>query len=170
MGGSLSLTPLSEADRAELTVAASDKEIWVSHPAQDRYLAPVFDAYFDFLMNTGSSLLVRDDQSGEVIGVSAFYVDNNAPSRLCIGFTFLVRSHWGGKTNFALKKLMLEHCFAMSSEVWFHIGPDNTRSQIATTRLGAVFTHEDEVDIGSGPQLWRCYCLTREAWAARSLV
>jgi len=59
---------------------------------------------------------------------------------------------------------MLGHIFKLKSEAWFHIAPSNIRSQMATKKLGAVFVHEDEVDLGSGMQAWQCYCITREAW------
>lgn len=163
----LLLRPLAEEDRTALTIAASDPAIWAGHPARDRYQESVFSNYFDALRDIGGCLLVLDQDNQEVIGCSAFYTDDNAPSRLSIGFTFLTCDHWGGSTNRAMKRLMLDHIYRGASEAWFHIAPENFRSQAATKKLGAVFTHEDKMDLGGGPQLWQCYCLTRETWTAK---
>lgn len=164
----LDLRPLQDGDRASLAHAASDPLIWAGHPASDRHEAAAFNPYFDMLLSSGSALVIREN-AGRVIGCSVLYTDTNAPSRLSIGFTFLVRDHWGGSTNRCVKRLMLGHIYETASEAWFHIAPTNIRSQTATTRLGAVFTHEDDIDLGGGTQRWRCYCLTEEAWSDAEL-
>jgi RimJ/RimL family protein N-acetyltransferase len=164
-GETLRLRPLRESDRAALRQAASDPLIWAGHPSSDRHESAVFNPYFDMLLGSGAALIALDPKD-RVIGCSVFYTDSIAPSRLSIGFTFLTRDHWGGASNRAMKRLMLEHIFATSSEAWFHIGPSNIRSQMATTRLGAVFTHTADIDLGGGVHNWYCYCLTAENWAA----
>lgn len=164
-GYGLTVAPLKETDRAALTEAASDPEIWAGHPARHRHEPAVFSPYFDMLLSSGAALVIRD-KSNRVIGCSAYYTDTNASSRISIGFTFLIRAHWGGKTNRIVKRLMLGHIFETAHEAWFHIAPDNFRSQAATKRLGAVFTHTAEIDLGGGAQRWRCYCLTAEGWEA----
>ncbi len=161
----LTLSPLSEDDRTGLTKAASDPLIWRGHPARNRYETEVFAPYFDMLLTSGSALSIRD-RADRIIGCTVYYTDTNAPSRLSIGFTFLVRDHWGGGTNRIVKRLTLRHLFMTASEAWFHIAPDNQRSQAATTRLGAVFTHEADIELAGGAARWRCYCLTRESWQA----
>lgn len=166
-GEALLLRPLVEEDRTALTEAANDPVIWAGHPARDRYQASIFSSYFDALRKTGGCLLAIDQNNEEVIGCSAFYTDLNAPSRLSIGFTFLTCDHWGGSTNRAMKSLMLSHIYRSASEAWFHIAPQNLRSQAATKKLGAVFMHEDKMDLGGGPQQWQCYGLTRETWNAK---
>lgn len=163
--GGLTLRPLQESDRYALATAASDPLIWAGHPAVNRHDRAVFNPYFDMLVTSGSALIIRDAE-GHVIGCTVYYTDANAPSRLSIGFTFLTRKQWGGDTNRIIKRLMLERIFATASEAWFHIAPTNRRSQIATTRLGAVFVHEADMDLGGGAQRWRCYCLTAENWNA----
>ena len=162
--GRFAIAPMEEADRDALATAAADPGIWAGHPATTRHLRPEFDRYFDVLRRGGGALTIREGRA--VIGCSAYYTDPDAPGRLSIGFTFLTRAHWGGRTNRAVKALMLGHLFARTREAWFHIAPVNLRSQTATTRLGAVFTHEATLDLGTGPARWRCYCLTAEAWAA----
>lgn len=164
-GNGLTVRPIQEGDRDALASAASDPQIWVGHPATNRHEFSVFNSYFDMLLSFGSALVIRDKGS-RVIGCTVYYTDTNAPSRLSVGFTFLVRDHWGGSTNRVVKRLMLGHIFEATSEAWFHIAPTNHRSQTATTRLGAVFTHEADIDLGGGSLRWRCYCLTTEKWDA----
>lgn len=161
----LTIRPLIERDRQELTQAASDPLIWQGHPVSDRYEERIFAPYFNMLLGANAALTIRDAE-GRVIGCTVYYTDTNAPSRLSVGFTFLVRTHWGGNTNRIVKRLTLRHAFAHTSEAWFHIAPDNLRSQTATTRLGAVFTHEADIDLAGGAARWRCYCLTQESWHA----
>lgn len=117
------------------------------------------------LLASGSALTVRDDDR-RIIGCTAYYTDTNAPSRLSIGFTFLTRDNWGGGTNRGLKRMTLGHIYNSASEAWFHIAPNNIRSQTATARLGAVYIHDNDIDLGGGTQPWKCYCLSAENWAA----
>lgn len=168
-GEGLCIRPMVEEDRAALTQAASDPMIWAGHPVRNRNEPAVFDPYFSMMLGTGSALVVRDS-AGRTIGCTVYYADTNAPSRLSIGFTFLVRDHWGGNTNRILKRLTLTHLFKTSSEAWFHIAPDNIRSKTATARLGAVFAHEAVIDLAGSAQPWACYCLTRENWATNEVA
>jgi hypothetical protein len=46
-----------------------------------------------------------------------------------IGWTFLVRRHWGGPHNGEMKRLLLDHAFRFVDRVIFLIGPDNRRSR-----------------------------------------
>ena len=164
-GFGLTMRPLQSNDRDALAQAANDPAIWAGHPATNRYQREVFDRYFDTLCAAGGTLIILDHDQ-RAIGCTAYYTDTNHPSRLSIGFTFLVRDHSGGATNRKVKTLSLGHLFKFASEAWFHIAPTNIRSQVATTRLGAVFLHEAQVDLGGGPQPWRCYCLSHENWTA----
>ena len=159
----LSLHPLQEADRPELLDAAGDPKIWAGHPAKDRWKPENFGEYFDFLLAAGGTLVARDG-NGAVIGLSRFYASTDAPHGIGIGFTFLVRAHWGGATNFEMKRLMVERVFATCSEVWFHIAPTNMRSQSATAKLGAEPVENAMLDLGTGTMDWSRMVLRPEAW------
>ncbi len=52
--------------------------------------------------------------------------------------TFLARSHWGGRYNGEMKRLMLRHAFRFVNSVVFLIGPQNLRSQKAIEKIGGV--------------------------------
>jgi RimJ/RimL family protein N-acetyltransferase len=163
-GETLTVRPLAAADRDGLHAAASDPRTWAGHPANDRWRRDVFDRHFDFLLDTCTTLAVADRASGRLIGCSRYYVPPDRPGSIAIGFTFLAPTHWGGSTNFELKRLMLGHAFAHFPEVWFHIDPSNRRSQVATTRLGAVHACDAELDLAGTPARWMCYRLDRDSW------
>lgn len=163
-GITLRMRGLRETDREALFRAARDPETWAGHPARDRYQRQVFDPYFDMLLSSGATLIVFDIASGEAIGCSRYYVGPDAPEDISIGFTFLNHRYWGGEVNFQMKMLMLDHAFGHFDRVWFHIAPDNIRSQKATLKLGAVFTGEDDLDLSGGVLRWRGYCLDRPTW------
>lgn len=166
--GALSLEPLVESDRAGLTEAASDPLIWAGHPSKGRWRSDVFAGYFGFLLKRGGALTIREQESGSIIGCSRYYPVPDAPDDVGIGFTFLIRRHWGGKTNLRLKTLMLDHAFRFVPRVWFHIGPENIRSQKATAKFGALPAASRSLDISGSAVLWACYVLDKNAWATHS--
>jgi RimJ/RimL family protein N-acetyltransferase len=86
--------------------------------------------------------LALDAKTRLVIGSSRYYELDEARSSVAIGYTFLARSHWGGKYNPALKSLMLNHAFQFVNSVIFHVGAENIRSQKAMEKLGAVKINE----------------------------
>ena len=167
-GPNLTLSPLHEDDYAGLFAAACDPLIWAGHPAKDRHLEEVFRPYFGSLLQSRSTVAIRDSKRGEIIGCSRYYVAPGVEDDISIGFTFLRRDHWGGTTNRELKTLMFDHAFQSFETVWLHIGPDNIRSQLATQKLGAEFSHEEMLDLGSGETNMYCYRLARSAWQAQS--
>ncbi len=140
-GPTLTLRPLQPDDFEELYQAASDPLVWAQHPQPLRYQRPVFEAYFNDALASRSALAVVDRQTGAVIGNSRYYDYNEAERELAIGFTFLARSHWGGATNAELKQLMLDYAFQWATTVWFHVGPENTRSRKALEKIGARYSH-----------------------------
>jgi RimJ/RimL family protein N-acetyltransferase len=131
------IRPLRAEDFAALAAAASDPLIWEQHP-DDRHDPHVFRAFFDEQRGSGGGLLVLDAQTGETIGTSRFAGYDAERSEVEIGWTFLVRSRWGGPTNAELKRLMLEHAFRFVEIVVFLVDPDNLRSRRAVEKLGAV--------------------------------
>ncbi len=165
-GAILTLRPLRQDDFEGLRNAASDAQTWAGHPARDRHLPEVFAPYFDSLLASGTCLVVVHRASDRIIGCSRYYTAPDMPGSIAIGFTFLHHDFWGGAVNFELKRLMLGHAFDTFDDVWFHIDPTNIRSQKATAKLGAVFVHDAELQLGPMMALWKCYRLTQDAWAA----
>ena len=166
-GASISIRPLVEADFDDLYSCASDKNIWSGHPSPDRYKLSEFKPYFSNAINSKASVAVTENSSDKIIGLSRYYFSDSEKQNISIGFTFLAREYWGGKTNYELKKIMLEHAFHHFDTVWFHIGPTNIRSQKATLKIGASFTHEETLLISGKAELWRCYNIDKQQWYSR---
>lgn len=164
-GTNIVVRPLKSDDLDGLYQSASDPLIWASHPCRNRHERAIFEPYFESLLTSRSAVVVVERQSGTIIGCSRYYVAPTKDLELSIGYTFLNRSHWGGGTNLELKRLMLDHIFATQSEAWFHIAPDNIRSQKATGKLGAVFVREEVLDLGVGDALCLTYRIRKSDWA-----
>jgi RimJ/RimL family protein N-acetyltransferase len=88
--------------------------------------------------------VVIDRKIQKIIGSSRYFGFEPRKREIEIGWTFLARSHWGGKYNGELKRLMLDHAFRFVDSVVFIIGPTNVRSQKAVEKIGAVLTERRE--------------------------
>ncbi|VVP92179.1 GNAT family N-acetyltransferase [Pseudomonas fluorescens] len=165
-GRTLKLKALAAGDFEALFSAASDPLIWAGHPASDRYERQVFEAYFAARLASGKALAVIDIASAQIVGMSSYYAPPDQPEGIAIGYTFLVRAKWGGEANGELKALMLEHAFKVFETVYFHIGPENFRSQKALQKIGAVHLYDAELKLGAAPALCKCYALAKAQWAA----
>ena len=130
--------PLLPSDWPALRAAAADPLIWVLHPEPTRWQPEVFAAYFESALASRGALLVEDPVSNEVIGCSRFIGHDLAARTVEIGYTFLIRSRWGGNSNRELKQLMLGHAFTLVDSVWFVVGEANWRSRRAMEKVGGV--------------------------------
>jgi N-acetyltransferase len=139
------MRPLREDDWDALFAAASDPLIWEVHPYNDRWQEPRFRSYFDEGMASGGALMVIDNESGAVIGNSRFANYEKDRNEIEIGWTFLVRSVWGGAYNREMKALMLTHAFQYFDSVRFNIGASNVRSRGAIEKIGAQLDGEYDV-------------------------
>ena len=137
IGDLVTLRPLRPDDLDELYAVASDPLIWEQHPESDRYKREVFEKFFLGAMESGGALTVLDIAGNKVIGSSRYFGHDEAKREIEIGWTFLARSHWGGRYNGEMKRLMLGHAFRFVDSVVFLIGPTNFRSQRAIKRIGA---------------------------------
>lgn len=135
-GELLTLRPLRAEDFPELYAVASDPLIWEQHPAKDRCEEAVFKEFFREGLESGGALIATDRKDGRVIGSSRFHGYDQERSEIEIGWTFLARSHWGGKYNHDMKQLMLRHAFQFVNSVVFLVHPQNLRSQRAMENIG----------------------------------
>mgnify|MGYP003700581649 CR=1 FL=1 len=138
VGELVELRPITESDWDALYAVASDPLIWEQHPAHDRHERDVFKRYFDDAIASGSAFVVIDRATSRIIGSTRYHGLDLEKSEIEIGWTFLARSHWGGRFNADMKRLLLDHVFQFVDTVVLLIGPDNTRSQRAAERIGAV--------------------------------
>lgn len=137
-GELVELRPLRADDYEELFAVASDPLIWAQHPVKTRCQPDGFRKFFDESLASGGALVVIDRQTQTIIGSSRYHGYDPEANEIEIGWTFLARSHWGGRYNGELKRLMLQHAFRFVNSVVFLVGPENIRSQRAVERIGAV--------------------------------
>jgi RimJ/RimL family protein N-acetyltransferase len=137
VGDVLELRPLRESDFDELYAAASDPLIWEQHP-DDRHRKDVFRRFFAEHLASGGALVAIDRRDERIVGTSRYHGYDEGRSEIEIGWTFLVRSLWGGAFNAEMKWLMLEHAFRFVDTVIFAIDPKNIRSQRSVEKIGAV--------------------------------
>jgi len=138
VGPRVIVRPIAASDWPEMFAAAADPEIWVLHPASDRYKESVFRTFFDNALASRSAFAFVDRQSGKIIGSSRYHAHNAALSEIEIGWTFLARAYWGGSYNLEVKRLMLAHAFTFVDTVLFWVGDTNWRSQRAMEKIGGV--------------------------------
>lgn len=158
------LLPLTENDFDVLFQVASDPLIWEQHPTRDRYKKEVFQLFFDGAVTSQTAFLIKDKISNSIIGSTRYYDFKPADSSIAIGYTFLARQYWGGQFNKAVKKLLLGYAFRFVDNVYFHIGAGNTRSQLATLKIGAHKMNEINFDHYGENVLHYEYLLRRQDW------
>jgi RimJ/RimL family protein N-acetyltransferase len=160
------LRPTTRDDYDEMFAAASDPLIWAGHPAKDRCTEPGFRKYFDGAVESGGALTIIAKATGAIVGCSRYHDYEPERSRVEIGYTFLVRSCWGGAVNGEVKRLMLAHAFRFVDTVQFAIAEDNIRSRRACEKIGAALSDARETRMtGGGPVPYCIYEIRRPAAA-----
>jgi N-acetyltransferase len=159
-GKLLELRPLRTEDFDALFAVASDPLVWEQHPAKDRYQEDHFRLFFREGLECGGTLIAIDTRDGRIIGSSRYHAYDGDRSEVEIGWTFLARSHWGGRYNGEMKQLMLRHAFRFVDRVVFLVGVENRRSQRAVETIGGV-------RVGSRPDAGGHDSIVYEITAAR---
>ncbi len=162
----LLLLPLFEEDFEALYAIASDPKIWEQHPNKNRWQREVFQNYFQGAIESKGALKIIDTTTGNIAGSTRIYDYNEQKSSVLIGYTFIATAYWGQGINPAVKNMLLDYLFQHVSEVIFHIGANNKRSQIAIGRLGAEKIGEQEVAYYGEPSLMNfIYSIKKEDWS-----
>ena len=162
-GETISLRPIHESDFNGLFDCASDEKLWEGHPSKNRYKETEFKKWFVSAIES-DAIVILYKLTNKIIGSSKFYVVDSDPDDISIGFTFIARQYWGGKTNYELKKLMLAYAFKYFNVVWFHIAPSNIRSQKATQKIGGVFSHEISANISGKKIPYMFFKIEKANW------
>jgi RimJ/RimL family protein N-acetyltransferase len=161
------LYPLQEKDFDDLYAVAADPKIWEQHPNKDRWKKEVFKIFFDGAIQSKGAFKIVDKSTGAIIGSTRMYDYNEQENSIFIGYTFYAVQYWGTGINHSVKAMMLDYIFQFVSKVYFHIGANNIRSQVAISRIGAEKTGEQEVTyFGEAPQLNFVYEISKENWKA----
>ena len=163
------LHPTRLDDWEEMFAAASDPLIWAGHPAKDRCTEPGFRKYFDGALQSGGALTIVDKPNGRIVGCSRYHDYVPDLSRVEIGYTFLVRSCWGGAVNGEVKRLMLDHAFHFVDTVQFAVAEDNIRSRKACEKIGAILSDRREMRPTAGGDIPYCIYEIRRVDSAAGL-
>ncbi|MGO4709267.1 GNAT family N-acetyltransferase [Chryseobacterium sp. 2TAF14] len=139
------LIPLQQGDFELLYEVASDPQVWKQHPNKDRYKREVFENFFKGAMESKGAFKIVEKSTGDILGSTRFYDFNESENSIFIGYTFYGTKSWGKGINPQIKKLMMDYIFQFVNKVYFHIGKENLRSQIALERLGGKKIAEEEV-------------------------
>lgn len=158
------LLPLVPSDFAHVFEVASDPLIWEQHPTKDRYKKEVFQRFFDGALEGNTAFIIIDKATNRIIGSTRYYDYKPEHSSIAIGYTFLSRDYWGGAYNKASKHLLLEYAFKIVDTVYFHIGPDNLRSQKAILKIGATKAGEVDFDYYGKKVLHYEYIIPKADW------
>ena len=105
---------------------------------QNRHERAALDTFFRHALESNGCLIAIDVKSQQLIGSSRFHGSDDERIEVEIGWTFLARSHWGGRYNGEMKRLMLRHAFQFVNRVVCLAGRENPRSQRAVEKIGAV--------------------------------
>ncbi len=167
----IALLPLQEEDFEDLYMVASDPKIWEQHPNKDRWKKEVFTTFFEGAVQSKGAFKIIDKTNNRVIGSTRFYDYKHEENSILIGYTFYATQYWGKGINHAVKIMMLDYIFQFVASVYFHIGANNIRSQIAINRLGTTKILEQEVAyFGEPSKLNYVYSLTKEEWLSKKSV
>jgi RimJ/RimL family protein N-acetyltransferase len=171
-GERLLLRPLTHDDWEPLLAVACDPQLWVGHPAHDRWQEPVFREFFADALAQGGALAIIDKANGRIIGSSRFQAyDPTGEGSVEIGWSFLERSYWGRGYNAEFKRLMLRHAFRHVDRVIFRVGAENAISRGAMTNIGGRLTGETFfVERGGRPVEHVIFEITRADFASGPLA
>lgn len=159
------LYPLNENDFDALYNVASDPEIWKQHPNKNRWEKEVFQSFFEGALQSKGAFKIVDKSTNNVIGSTRFYDYNHQENSILIGYTFYGTDYWGKGINQQVKATMLDYIFQFVSIVYFHVGSENVRSQIAISRLKAEKVAEQEVSyFKEQPKLNFVYEISKGNW------
>ena len=158
------LVPLVASDFERLFEVASDPLIWEQHPSRDRYKREVFQLFFDGTTAGDTAFLILDKASDTIIGSTRYYDYKPEEASIAIGYTFLAKAYWGGRYNKSAKKLLIDYAFQYVDTIYFHIGANNVRSQLATMKIGAVKVGEVDFDHYGGKVLHFEYSIQKRDW------
>jgi len=162
------LCPLLEKDFEDLYEVAADPKIWEQHPNKDRWKKEVFKTFFEGAIKSKGAFKIIDKTNGKLLGSTRFYDYNKQENSILIGYTFYSKQSWGKGINNSVKTIMLNYIFQFVSRVYFHIGEDNIRSQMAISRLKARKIGEQEVTyFGEQPKQNYVYELNKNEWFSK---
>jgi len=142
-GQGIRLEPLRDDHRDALIAAATDGRLWdlwyVSVPTPDEAATYVADALNGQRDGHMLPWVVRDTETGAIIGSTRYHDVVASIDRVEIGYTWYSQSRQRTHVNTTCKRLLLAHAFDTlgCKVVGLRTDPFNFRSQRAIEKLGA---------------------------------
>lgn len=146
-GNFVRLEPLNESHIETLRSLARDERLWEFTKTLliNETFGEQFDNYIGTALNpngTGMqrSFVMRDTQTGAVMGMTRYYHIEPVHNRLKIGYTWYTPAYWGGVHNKECKRLLLQYAFEKLGfrRVEFEVAHKNIRSQKAVEKIGGI--------------------------------
>lgn len=136
--GDLRLVKLVEAHREPLRAAcAADADIWPIYSSS--FDLDHFDASFTSLIGHDSRMPYAIFGDDGLVGMTAWLRPDWSAQTIEIGNSFIHPAARGTGFNGRLKKLMIDHAFAVGiRRIEFRIDERNQRSQAAVAKLGCT--------------------------------
>lgn len=144
-GKAIDLVPLEREHLDELSIAASDKELWKLIPT-DCSEKEIFYKTYEFAlkerkMGNQYPFVVRHKRTHKLIGSTRLFEIYPTDRKLEIGWTWIVKEFWGTIVNPECKLLLLTFCFETlkANRVQLKTKDTNFRSRKAIEKIGGVF-------------------------------
>lgn len=169
--GELRLVKLEQEHREALrAVCAADADIWPIYSSS--FGSDHFDTSFDTLIAGKSRMPYAIFDGDTLVGMTAWLRPDMSAQTVEIGNSYIHPDARGTGLNGRLKKLMIDHAFAVGiRRIEFRIDERNKRSQAAVAKLGCM----KEGVLRSERVTWTGYVrdtglwsLLAAEWAARS--
>ena len=167
-GRLIKLSPLEQTQFDDLQCTAKNLETWADYPNQDVRQSGSLKSWFVMGVKEAKALAVFDQQTNIIIGTTRYYPVPDDNDGVGIGYTFLdAQFRRNGQTNAELKRLMFEHAFSFVSTIWFHVLPDNLRSQAAVRKLGVTDSGIQTLHLTDQPRDYATFSISKEDWNFR---
>ncbi|SEH17783.1 Protein N-acetyltransferase, RimJ/RimL family [Sphingopyxis sp. YR583] len=136
--GDLRLVKLTEAHREALRIAcAADADIWPIYSSS--FDPDHFDKSFDVLTGGVGRMPYAIMDGDTLVGMTAWLRPDMTAQTVEVGNSFIHPAVRGTGLNGRVKRLMLDHAFAVGiRRIEFRIDERNKRSQAAVAKLGAT--------------------------------
>jgi RimJ/RimL family protein N-acetyltransferase len=159
--GDLRLVKLEEAHREALRAAcAADAEIWPIYSSS--FDPDHFDKSFDALIGGVGRMPYAIMDGDALVGMTAWLRPDWSAQTVEIGNSFIHPAARGTGFNGRLKKLMIDHAFAVGiRRIEFRIDERNKRSQAAVAKLGCT----KEGVLRSERRTWTGYVRDTGLWS-----
>jgi RimJ/RimL family protein N-acetyltransferase len=172
-GDWIELHPLNKEHFDELFNAAADEELWRLIPT-DCSKKDAFDKAYQFALTEREKgnqypFVVYHKGTKELIGSTRLFEIFPADKKLEIGWTWLIKKHWGSAINFECKLLLLTYCFEVlkARRVQLKTDVTNLRSRKAIEKIGAEFEgilRKDKIKANGESRSAAYYSIIDDEW------